>query len=618
MAIPPQVIEQVRQAADIVDVIGSYVPLRRAGASFKALSPFNKEKTPSFFVSPQRQSFKCYSSGHGGDVFKFLMLYENLDFPSAVRRVAERVGIRLEEDRRGGADYDREKHQRERLLALHSEVLVYWRELLLHDQRARAAREYMHEREIPQSWIKDFGLGFAPEAWDDTLRWGREHGYDEALLLTAGLLVRNEAGRVYDRFRGRLIFSIANDQGHPIAFSARLMDKDAKAAKYINSPETPIFTKSKVLFGLHRAKRPIMDAGRALVCEGQIDVLRCHAAGVLNAVAPLGTAFTPEHARIIKRYTKQVILCLDADQAGLSAAERVTQIFLDQTDSMDAMLQTELGVQVVRLPAGHDPDSLITREGAEAFKALIAQPREYLDFYLDRLRETHDGAGISGRRAMIESVAAFLARVPNRAYREQLLRQAALRLAVSDGILLERVDELERQAKKSAQQSAARATEREQASPPKRAEVLKPPPLMVNLLQLVAAHPRHIPEVQKNLDPLWVRDLAGAQLLQNLTDWYNEDGWRKISEVFPQLADHEQNFLAGLSLEELEKQDDAAVLKGLQRVIALLRLNYLQGELQQVWRRLAEPSAAGGDQRAALMARVRDLQRQKNSLTART
>ncbi|MDR2463969.1 MAG: DNA primase [Verrucomicrobiales bacterium] len=613
MAISPQVIEQVRQAADIVDIIGGYVPLRRAGANFKALSPFNKEKTPSFFVSPQRQSFKCFSSGHGGDVFKFLMLYENLDFPAAVRRVAERVGIRIEEERRGNADYDREKFQRERLLALHSEVLVYWRELLLHDQRAQAARNYMHEREIPQSWIRDFGLGFAPEAWDDTLRWGKERGYDESLMLTAGLLVRNEAGRTYDRFRGRLIFSIANDQGQPIAFSARLMDRDAKAAKYINSPETPIFTKSKVLFGLHRAKRPIMDEGKVIVCEGQIDVLRCHAAGVLNVVAPLGTAFTPEHARIIKRFTKQVILCLDADRAGLSAAERVTQILLDQTDGMDAMLQTELGVQVVRLPAGHDPDSMITQEGAEAFKALVAKPQEYVDFYLDRLRETHDMSTISGRRATIENAAAFLARVPNHAYREQLLRQAALRLAVSDTILLERATELARQAKKSAQQSASRAAERDPT--PRRAEVLKPHPLMVNLLQLAAAHPRHIPEIQKNLNPLWARDLAGAQLWQNLVDICNEEDWQKITEIFPRLADDEQNFLAGLSLDELEQQSDEAVLTGLQKVINLIHLNYIQGELQIIWRRLAD-SDTNSATRSSLMMTMQDLQRQKNSCHA--
>jgi DNA primase len=612
MAIAPQVIEQVRQAVDIVDIIGGYVPLKRAGANFKALSPFNKEKTPSFFVSPQRQTFKCFSSGHGGDVFKFLMLYENLDFPTAVRRVAEKAGIRIQEERRD-ANYDRDKEQRDRMLALHSEVLVYWRELLLHDPRARAARDYMHEREIPQSWIKDFGLGFAPEAWDDTLRWGREHGYDESLLLASGLLVRNEAGRVYDRFRGRLIFSIANDQGQVIAFSARLLDKEAKAAKYINSPETPVFTKSKVLFGLDRAKRPIMDEGRVVVCEGQIDVLRCHAAGVLNVVAPLGTAFTPEHARMIKRYAKQVVLCLDADRAGLNAAERVTQIFLEQTDSMDAMMQTELGVQVVRLPNGHDPDSMITQEGADAFKALVAKPQEYLDFYLDRLQETNDVATIGGRRAVIESAAAFLARVPNRAYREQLLRQAALRISVSDEVLLGRVEELERQSKKAAQYPSRMADD-EKAAVPVRAQVLKPHPLMANLLQLIVAHPRHIPEVQKNLNSLWVRDLAGAQLLQNLTELYNEEGWYRVTDVLPQLGDDEQNFLAGLNLEELEKQEDAAVLEAVGKVIGLIQLNYLQGQLQMVWRQLADKSLDPAA-RAPLMVKMQELQQQKNTLS---
>ncbi|MDD5261831.1 MAG: DNA primase [Methylacidiphilales bacterium] len=611
MAIPPHVIDQVRQAVDIVDVIGGYVPLKRAGASFKALSPFNKEKTPSFFVSPQRQTFKCFSSGHGGDVFKFLMLYENMDFPSAVRRLAERAGIRIEEDR--SPTHDREKQNRDRLLALHVEIASYWRELLLHDPQAEPARAYMHSREIPQSWIKEFGLGYVPNAWDDTLKWGKSKGYDEKILLEAGLVVRNESGRVYDRFRGRLIFNICNDQGHVIAFSARLLDAEAKAAKYINSPETPIFTKSRVLFGLERAKRPIMDAGHAVVCEGQIDVLRCHAAGVLNVVAPLGTAFTPEHARMIRRYTKEVVLCLDADKAGLNAAERVAQIFLGQADSLDAMIQSELGVRVVRLPEGHDPDSLIRSEGAEAFRKILEHPLEYLDFYLERLEETHDMNTMGGRREVIESVAAFLARIPNRVYREQLLLKAALRLQVSDAILLERIEALVKQSRK------VPVLHGEEEAKPKVtvARVLQPHPRVGDLIQLIMSQPQHIPEVQKQLDPAWVRDLAGAPLLLKLMDFYNDEEWQSVTPLLSRLEDEEQNYLAELNVEGLKERTQEPFMEMLAKIIAALRVSDLSNRIVLLTRKLSQPGLSDSE-KAALKKEWQELNQQKNSLTART
>ncbi len=611
MAIPPHVIDQVRQAVDIVDVIGGYVPLKRAGASYKALSPFNKEKTPSFFVSPQRQTFKCFSSGHGGDVFKFLMLYENMDFPSAVRRLAERAGIRIEEDR--SPTHDREKQNRDRLLALHVEIASYWRELLLHDPQAEPARAYMHSREIPQSWIKEFGLGYVPNAWDDTLKWGKSKGYDEKILLEAGLVVRNESGRVYDRFRGRLIFNICNDQGHVIAFSARLLDADAKAAKYINSPETPIFTKSRVLFGLERAKRPIMDAGHAVVCEGQIDVLRCHAAGVLNVVAPLGTAFTPEHARMIRRYTKEVVLCLDADRAGLNAAERVAQIFLGQADSLDAMIQSELGVRVVRLPEGQDPDSLITAEGAEAFRKILEQPLEYLDFYLERLEETHDMKSMGGRREVIESVAAFLARIPNRVYREQLLLKAALRLQVSDAILLERIEALVKQSKK------VPVLHGEEEAKPKvtAARVLQPHPRVGDLIQLIMSQPQHIPEVQKQLDPAWVRDLAGAPLLLKLMDFYNDEEWQSVTPLLSRLEDEEQNYLAELNVEGLKERTQEPFMDMLAKIIVALRVGDLSNRIVLLTRKLSQPGLSDTE-KAVLKKEWQELNQQKNSLTART
>jgi DNA primase len=311
--IPPEIVDQVRHACDIVDVIGGYVPLKKAGARYKALSPFNKEKTPSFFVDPSKQIFKCFSSGHGGDVFKFLMLMENMAFPEAVRRLAQRSGVVIPE---GRPEDTQARSRREELLALHAAVAAWWQKLLHADPAAEPARAYLKSRDLGSDLANEFGLGFAPEGWDATLTWARQAGYSPEALETARLIATSEAGKRYDFFRGRLMIPIHDEAGQVVAFSGRLLDPEAKAQKYVNSPETPIFVKSKILFGLNRTKRPIIEAESAILCEGQIDLMRCWQKGIRNVVAPQGTAFTDQHARTLKRLAREVVICFDADRRG--------------------------------------------------------------------------------------------------------------------------------------------------------------------------------------------------------------------------------------------------------------------------------------------------------------
>jgi DNA primase len=612
MAISPELVDRVRQSSDIVDVIGAYVPLKRAGASYKALSPFNKEKSPSFYVNPQRQIFKCFSSGHGGDVFKFLMLYENIDFPAAVRRLAEKAGIPIEEERSG--DYQKANQRKQRLLSLHQEIAAYWRDLLLHDERARGARDYMHHREIPLSWVKDFGLGFAPEAWDDTVNWARKQKVPEELLLEAGVVKKHpETGRVYDFFRGRLVFNIEDEQGQVIAFSARLMDPEAKAAKYINSPDSPLFSKSKVLFGFHRAKRAILDAGAVVVCEGQIDVLRCHAAGVLHAVAPLGTAFTEEHAKQIKRFTKRVILCLDADRAGQQAADRVTKIFLEGMEGMERMVQSDLGVEVVRLPAGHDPDSLITQKGVEAFTTLLAKPMQYIDFLLDRLLQKEDAETASGKRQVIESVAAFLVQIPNQAYRSQTLQQVALRLQISQQILESETAKLLKQPTFRA--SAPRSNEAESPTVPRKALSLHA--LIADLVQVSLSHCGCIPEIQKELDPEWMIHLPGADLLQKMINLYNDEVWSVPEALYQHLNEEEQNYLTGLDITNLQSQPMERVLPIALKACLRLHLDWIKNRLLVI-SQLLNQAQLESERKAELLQEQSALYKLKNSLTSST
>src|SRR3982751_5988308 len=377
--IPTQTIEQIAAANDIVEVIGTYFPLKRAGSTFKAICPFHQEKTPSFTVSPSRQTFHCFGCGAGGSVFRFVMDYEHLEFPAAVKKLATRVGIPVIEERGISAgDEDRQHEARRVLLQLHAEAAEWFHENLVKKEVGEPARKYLKGRGIDKRIAKDWQIGFAPESWDAFLNWGLERGYQQRLLLESGLIARREEGgsdnKGYDRFRNRIMFPIHNDVGEVIAFSGRILDKDAETAKYVNSPETPLFRKGRVLFGLHKTKRGLIEADCAIVCEGQLDLITLFEAGITNVVAPQGTAFTESQARILKRFVSEVVLCFDADAAGKKAAER----------SLEALLQNDLIVRVVELPPGEDPDSLVRQKGKDDFQERINSAHDFFDFWIER------------------------------------------------------------------------------------------------------------------------------------------------------------------------------------------------------------------------------------------
>src|SRR5579872_247582 len=272
-------IEQIRAASDIVDVIGGYIPLKRAGANFMALCPFHKEKTPSFNVSPHRQFFHCFGCHKGGDVFAFVKEYENIDFIDAVRRLAERAKIPIELDQQPGAAQAR--HIKDQLLQLHEQITARWQTALATDPGAQIARDYLAKRGVGAEPVQLFRIGYAPDAWDDTVNWAKSKHYEMTLMEQAGLVVRKEgADHYYDRFRGRLMFPICDEQGRVIGFSGRVLSGDEKTAKYVNSPESPIFTKGKVMFGLDKSKRALLDTHSAVICEGQLDLIACFMAGV--------------------------------------------------------------------------------------------------------------------------------------------------------------------------------------------------------------------------------------------------------------------------------------------------------------------------------------------------
>src|SRR5436190_15981798 len=426
--IPSETIEQIAAANDIVDVIGSYFPLKRAGANFRALCPFHQEKTPSFMVSPSRQTFHCFGCGAGGSVFRFVMDYEHADFPSAVRKLAARAGITVVEER-AAADEDRRYEARRTLLKLHADVAEWFHENLLKRDVGEPARKYLKQRGITAEIAKNWQLGYAPDEWDAFGAWARARGYHIRDLITSGLAKTREntesgpveSSRAYDRFRGRIMFPICNDVGEVIAFSGRLLKDAEGAAKYLNSPETALFRKGSVLFGLHKTKRALIEANCAIVCEGQLDLISLFEAGITNVVAPQGTAFTENQARVLKRFVNEVVLCFDSDAAGQKAAER----------SLDALLENDLFVRVAALPPGEDPDSLVRREGKEQFEKRVANAQDFFDYWIERAIASVDLTSISAKIQAARNLAATVSRVHDPVMRGEVVSKASARLGVA-------------------------------------------------------------------------------------------------------------------------------------------------------------------------------------------
>lgn len=351
---------EIKDRINLADLISEYgIDIKRIGSSVKACCPFHNEKTPSFHINPEKGFYKCFGCGEHGDAITFMQKYEGIPFIEAVRKLAERAGITLEER------YDPQAKMRTRLYQINQELAAFYRRCLLQTREGEIARNYLASRELSHETAEQFGIGYAPLGADTLLKWAEKHGFSPDELVAAGVLAapRHPGDRYYDRFHGRLTFPICDTQGRVVAFSCRLLREAKNTGKYVNSPETDIFKKSNTLYALHLARANIAKATprRAIVCEGQIDVIRCHACGFNVAVASQGTAFTAEHVTLLKRYADAVDLVFDGDKAGIKAALRTMELFLSEG----------IPVRIVSLPPGEDPDSLLRQSGIEAFRECL-------------------------------------------------------------------------------------------------------------------------------------------------------------------------------------------------------------------------------------------------------
>lgn len=578
MALFPQTfIDEVRAAADIVTVISDYVSLRKAGATFKGLCPFHGEKTPSFNVNRDRGFFHCFGCGVGGDVFKFIELQEKVGFTDAVRQLAQRFGIPIPELEANETGRE-SAAEREALLRIHEVAAAYFREQLEAPAGAKIREYLLANRGLTPATITTLGLGYAPPARDALRQRLVKQGFAPALILKSGLITRRDDGSEVDRFRNRLMVPITRDTGSVIAFGGRALEKD-QVPKYLNSPETPIYVKSRTLYGLNLTKADLRQLHFAIIVEGYFDFAQVYQAGGLPVVATCGTALTNPQAQLLRRFASKAVLCYDPDSAGQGAAER----------SCELLVSEGFDVNVALLPDGLDPDTFVQQHGREAYVAQLKQSRPYLDFLLDRAATGHDLTRDDGRRDFLKKMLAVAARIPDAAARDQFADRLAHKARVTEAVIRSEI------------RKAAVARRTELPADRIRANTGRLRDVERGLLWALVHAPEDAVTALRQLEPVDFEGLTCDSVLAKAFELLPAG-----SEVFP------HTLLARLTTEEAEllttvAAAEQAPILDLHMCVLDLQHGRLERQLAEIQRQLAQTQSSD---------KVNELLRQKNELSS--
>lgn len=589
---PTSFIDDLKAQADILRVVGESVQLRKSGATYKGLCPFHGEKTPSFHVNPDRGFFHCFGCGVGGDVFKFVELQEKLSFPEAVRNLAAKFGVPVPEPEESKADPEAAR-ERETLLKVH-EVAAAWFKAQLATPAGGRARQALAERGVTRDLIDRFGYGFAPSTREALKQHLSQQGFAVPTLLRSGLLTQRDDGSVVDRFRNRLMIPIERESGAVVAFGGRAMDGDQQP-KYLNSPETAIYTKGRVLYGLSVTKPEIRRLGYAVLVEGYFDFAQAYQAGVTPVVAVSGTALTPAQARLLRRFTTKLILSLDPDAAGQGAAAR----------SSELLVAEGFTVNVAMLPEGADPDTFIRRQGAAAYREKLRTSRPYLEYLLDRAAEQHGLSAASGsrdpdqpggdasRRAFLESMLAVAARIPDPATRDQFADRLAHKARITEEVVRAEIKRAAVNRQTSLQNVEARRGVR-------LGEIR---PAEKGLLWALLHDPRMALEALAELEADDFQGLAAGGILQaawKMTDWPPESVTESLVE---RLSSGEAALIEALKVQPERPASPTDCARALRR----LRYERERAELQREIDRLQSLGPGHAGQIDALWARKKEL-----------
>ena len=425
--IPENILEDILGRLDLVELISGYIPLKKSGRNFKANCPFHHEKTASFMVSPDRQIYHCFGCGESGNAFKFLMRHERMDFPEAVELLAKKAGVNL--PKQDSPEVSRAASLSSQLYKV-NELAVSFYENNLYAESAAATREYLSKRGISPKTAKEFHLGFAASGWDHLINFLRLKNISLALMEKAGLILPKEGGGYYDRFRNRIIFPVFDIRLRPIGFGARVLDKSLP--KYLNSPETPVYTKGRNLFGLNLSKDCIRDADSAIIVEGYLDFIIPYQEGIKNIVASQGTALTLEQIRLLKRYTNKAVMVYDGDTAGQIATLR----------SLDMLIEEGMNVKIVPLPKGLDPDALVRLKGAASFKEMIDKAAGLFDYKLEVLKSRHDMKEAHGKSRIASEMLLTINKFDNAILRAEYSKRLSEEINIPENCILEELNKL--------------------------------------------------------------------------------------------------------------------------------------------------------------------------------
>ncbi|PIT94166.1 DNA primase [Candidatus Falkowbacteria bacterium CG10_big_fil_rev_8_21_14_0_10_43_11] len=494
--------EEIKSRLDIVEVIREYIQLKPVGVNFTARCPFHREKTPSFVVSPERQIWRCFGCQKGGDVFSFVMEIEGLSFIETLRQLAPRAGVQLQ-------SYNpQETSVRNRLLDAVVWAVKYYHKVLLETPEATNAREYLKKRGLSEKIIAEWQIGYSRESWDDIYNFLKTKGFSEQEIFLAGLAIKKDNGPgYYNRFRGRIMFPINDIAGNPVAFTARVSpEREAteKMGKYINSPQTKIYDKSKILFGLDKAKNAIREAGAAIIVEGQMDAISAHQAGFINVVASSGTALSSDQIKLIKRYTDNILFSFDIDAAGQVAAER----------GVEQALAQEMNVKVIQVPGGKDPDECI-RRNSDDFRQAIERAQSVVDYYFDKTFLNLDLNKIEHKKRAAAKLLHMVNVIASGIEKDAWLRRLADALEVNEQALRDALVKTNK--KRSGQTAAAPQTQGD-----KELSVSHSQLLTESLLALTLKFPEHLSYVINQISPAVLAEELNRTFYKNLVIYYNK------------------------------------------------------------------------------------------------
>ena len=604
-----QILDEIRSRADIVEIVGQFVNLKRAGEHWKGLCPFHSEKTPSFTVNPKRGIFHCFGCGVGGDAFGFLMRQDRLAFPEAVRTLAQRTGVELPTQRAPEVEGKLEGLRRVMSLATQFYTDALW------GRDGAKARTYIEGRGVDLEVARRFGLGYAPEGWNALLTQMAKEGVTEAELVAAGLaLPRQNAPGFYDRFRGRLLFPIRDLQGRVVAFGGRALG--AEEPKYLNSPETALYVKGQMLYALDVARESMRQKNRAVVVEGYLDCLMAHQHGFTETVAALGTAFTAAQLGLLRRYADEVVSVFDADAAGQKATSRLEEMLTDVMDLRNlgwAVSRTGsfekadyFPIKVALLPEGHDPDSLLRAEGAPAFQSRLDAARSVLDFVLERTLGEEDLGTARGRSTAHARVALLLSKVANAEEATALARQGARRLGVDATQLWIEAQQLQgARARKGRLDRPADTAATSGAS----TQVWPAPSLLERDLVLMVLNEE---QARIGLMPyLEEEQIAHPGLRSLLGALRRAPAGAAPESLMDELDEAERGLLASLLMEQREWTDVQSQVSDLQKRYDIRRRKRRIRELSQA---ISEAQASGDPALAGLEAELQKLQDQAQAI----